>query len=469
MTGIPTTTGRQAVTERQAARDEPVDRNGTGTDGLDWSDVACGAALAGLPGMTPVRLAKILADVDPALAWEALARGRHPADEKRRFMPSVRTTAPEVVAEQYEGAGVSVHLRTASSYPAILRDDPGAPAVLFSRGAPSVVDDRPRVAIVGTRSATAYGLQTASELARDLASAGVIVVSGLALGIDGAAHTGALRTGRDDPAPPVAVVGTGLDVVYPKSNASLWREVEDHGVVFSEAALGTTPRARVFPARNRIIAALSDVVVVVECQLGGGALYTAEAAARRSIPVCAVPGSVRSPASAGTNGLLVDGCTPVRDVDDVLTAVALSRCGRDNPAPAVQSSTFVAAKGRDRPSRSSPSTSPTPSTPPTPPTPSTPSTRSNPTTSSDSLTTGGRHQNPGTPSPPEPATIQPSFDLVELGDDARTVLNALESSPTTMDCILRRTGFSLARAAAACDALARAGAVDIGPGWWAIR
>lgn len=463
MTGIPT------MAERQAAPDEPVSRHGMGTDGLDWSDVACGAALAGLPGMTPVRLAKILADVDPALAWEALARGRHPADEKRRFMPSVRTTDPEVVAEQYEGAGVSVHLRTAPSYPAILRDDPGAPAVLFSRGAPSVVDDRPRVAIVGTRSATAYGLQTASELARDLASAGVIVVSGLALGIDGAAHTGALRTGRDDPAPPVAVVGTGLDVVYPKGNASLWREVEDHGVVFSEAALGTTPRARVFPARNRIIAALSDVVVVVECQLGGGALYTAEAAARRSIPVCAVPGSVRSPASAGTNGLLVDGCTPVRDVDDVLTAVALSRCGRDNPAPAVQSSTFVAAKGRDRPSRSSP---PTPSTPPAPSTRSTRSTRSNqptPPARSDPRATGGRHQSQGTASSPQPASTQPSFDLGVVGDDARAVLNALETSPTTMDSILRRTGFSLARAAAACDALARAGAVDVGPGWWATR
>ena len=235
------------------------------------------------------------------------------------------------------------------------------------------------------------------------------------------------------------------------TGVSLWREVEDHGVVFSEAALGTTPRARVFPARNRIIAALSDVVVVVECQLGGGALYTAEAAARRSIPVCAVPGSVRSPASAGTNGLLVDGCTPVRDVDDVLTAVALSRCRRDNPAPAVQSSTFVAAKGRDHPSRR-----------PTP-------TRSARSAGSDTRTTAGRSRSQDTSSPSGPASVQPSFDLGVLGDDARTVLTALEGSPTTMDSILRRTGFNLARAAAACDALARAGAVDAGPGWWATK
>jgi len=437
--------GIQTTADRQAATDAPVSPHGTGRGGLD---VACGAALAGLPGMTPVRLTKVLADLNPVRAWEALALGRHPADEQGRFMRAVREIDPEVVAEEYERAGVSVHLHSAPNYPTVLLSDPGAPAVLFSRGAPSVVDGRPRVAIVGTRSATAYGLQTASELARDLASAGIVVVSGLALGIDGAAHAGALRTGRDDPAPPVAVVGTGLDVVYPKSNAALWREVEDHGVVFSEAALGTTPLARVFPARNRIIAALSDVVVVVECQLGGGALYTAEAAARRSIPVCAVPGSVRSPASAGTNGLLVDGCTPVRDVDDVLTAVALSRWGRDNPAPAAQSSTFVAARGRDHPSH-----------------------RSTPTRSagSDARATSGRRQSQDRPSPAEPASVQPSFDQGVLGDDTDTVLAVLEASPTTMDSILRRTGFSLARAAAACDTLARAGAVDAGPGWWAIR
>lgn len=463
--------GTPTMAERQPASDMPVNRHGAEPSRSE-PDVAYGAALAGLPGMTPVRLAKVLADVTPVWAWEALARGRHPVDDQRRFMRAAREIDPEVVAGAYERAGVSVHLRSASSYPAVLRSDPGAPAVLFSRGAPSAVDGGPRVAIVGTRSATAYGLQTASELARDLASAGVVVVSGLALGIDGAAHAGALRTGRDDAAPPVAVVGTGLDVVYPKGNASLWREVEDHGVVFSEAPLGTAPQPRVFPARNRIIAALSDVVVVVECQLGGGALYTAEAAARRSIPVCAVPGSVRSPASAGTNGLLVDGCTPVRDVDDVLTAVALSRCGRDNPAPAVQSSTLVAAKGRGRPAhrltpssaaRSAGSAGSAESAGSAGPK------KSAGSAGSGTGPTEGRRRRPDTSLPSGPACVQPSFDLGVLGDDARTVLTALEGSPTTMDSILRRTGFSLARAAAACDALARAGAVDAGPGWWATK
>jgi DNA processing protein len=480
---VQVTTDIDGETGAPAMTDGPAAVQGTSQP---ESELAYGAALAGLPGMTPVRLAKILTDLNPVEAWDALTRGRHPADEKRRFMGAGRDTDPHAVLEDYQRAGVSVHLRTSSDYPAVLRSDPGAPAVLFSRGAPSSVEGRSRVAIVGTRSATAYGLQTASELGRDLASAGVVVVSGLALGIDGAAHTGALRTGRGDAAPPVAVVGTGLDVLYPKSNSSLWREVEAHGAVLSEAPLGTTPRARVFPARNRIIAALSDVVVVVECQLGGGALYTAEAAARRSIPVCAVPGSVRSPASAGTNGILVDGCTPVRDVDDVLTAVALSRCGRDAPAPAVHSSTFIAAKGRDRSSNRTTSTrsgaaGTAKATGAAEATGAAAGAAEARATSARKPASPRRgDENRGRPdvsrtashdrhSTHGPASVQQSFDQIVLDDDERTILHALEASPTTMDSILRRTGFSLARAAAACDSLTRSGAVDAGPGWWATR
>ncbi len=311
-------------------------------------DEVYAATLCGLPGMTPVRLAKVLADHDPMTAWAALSSGRHPADSQHRFTVAARSADPEAVAEQYAHAGVGIHLRGARGYPTPLHHDPGAPAVLFSRGNPAAVEGHARVAIVGTRSATPYGLQVASELGRDLASAGVAVVSGLASGDRRCGSCRCLAFDGGQPAAPVAVVGTGLDVVYPLSNSSLWREVEECGVVFSEAPLGAHPHPRLFPVRNRIIAALSDVVVVVECQLGGGALYTVEAAARRSIPVCAVPGSVRSRASDGTNGLLVDGCTPVRDADDVLTAVALARCGRDSPAPAARAATLMAARGRDR-------------------------------------------------------------------------------------------------------------------------
>lgn len=289
-------------------------------------DMTCAAALVELHGMTPVRLARLLDGFRPGMAWQAVVAGTHPADRGHRFTAEARGVDPYVVADRYTAAGVAVLVPGRSGYPSALVGDPGAPAVLSSIGDTSVLDARPAVAVVGTRSATRYGVRVASDLGRGLAEAGVVVVSGLALGIDAAAHAGALAAGPDA-APPVAVVGTGLDTVYPRENRLLWERVASVGAVLSEAALGTPPSRRVFPARNRIIAALSDVVVVVECHGRGGSLHTVEAAARRSIPVCAVPGGVHSPASVGTNGLIVDGCTPVRDVDDVLTALSLARGG----------------------------------------------------------------------------------------------------------------------------------------------
>ncbi|MGH9153964.1 MAG: DNA-processing protein DprA, partial [Acidimicrobiales bacterium] len=141
-------------------------------------------------------------------------------------------------------------------------------------------------------------------------------------GIDGAAHEGALGA-RAPAAPPVGVVGSGLDVVYPRRHADLWRRVALAGVLLSEAPLGARPEPWRFPARNRLIAALADVLVVVESHAAGGSLHTVRAAAERGVTVMAVPGPVRSPASAGTNALLADGCPPARDSGDVLVALAL--------------------------------------------------------------------------------------------------------------------------------------------------
>ncbi|HTX62282.1 MAG TPA: DNA-processing protein DprA, partial [Acidimicrobiales bacterium] len=131
------------------------------------------------------------------------------------------------------------------------------------------------------------------------------------------------RRGRPA-APPVAVVAGSVAAPYPRQHAGLWRRVADAGAVLSEAPIGVADLAWRFPARNRIIAALADVVVVVECHSRGGSLHTVHAAAARGVPVGAVPGSVRSPASAGTNALLADGCFVVRDVSDVLVALGLS-------------------------------------------------------------------------------------------------------------------------------------------------
>ena len=364
-------------------------------------DQACAAALVGLGGMTPVRLVRILDGFRPLVAWRALAAGTHPADRAHRFTAEARVVDPSEVADRYRSAGARVLIPGRPGYPAALVGDPGAPAVLSATGDPTVLDARPAVAVVGTRSATRYGVRVASDLGRGLASAGVVVVSGLASGIDAAAHAGALAAGPGG-APPVAVVGTGLDVVYPRENATLWEAVAGSGAVFSEAALGTPARPRVFPARNRSIAGLADVVVVVECHGRGGSLHTVEAAARRSVPVCAVPGAVHSPASRGTNGLLVDGCTPVRDVDDVLVALALARG--------------------------------------TPRVPLVPDWRAGP------------ESDAGT--------------AVELDRVERAVWDAVGSEPTNIETVLLRTNLSLATLAGTADALAQRGLLVAGAGWW---
>ncbi len=387
---------------------------------------AYAAALAGLPEMTPRRLARLLAGREPGEAWDQLRRGGGGDHRHGRMADAARRVDPGEVAERYASAGVEVLVPEDPAYPDRLVADAGAPAVLFARGDPSRLHARPAVAIVGTRSATPYGRQMATELGRDLASAGVVIVSGLARGIDAAAHLGALRGTGDDPGPPVAVVGTGVDVVYPAATAGLWEEVAARGALLSESPLGTPPRPRVFPARNRIIAALADVVVVVECHHRGGSLHTVDAAARRGIPVGAVPGSVKSRASEGTNGLLVDGCTPIRDAADVLTAVSLAAVGRPAPQPLTEARTVVAAR---RPGRS-----------PSP----------------DRAVAG-----PAVPAVPSASRAAPP-----PGSTAERVLRAVEAEPTSFETILLRTGLPIDGAAEACTDLVAAGHLRAGGGWW---
>jgi DNA processing protein len=240
------------------------------------------------------------------------------------------------VWQRHLDAGIGVASLGSVAYPAPLATDIEPPAVLFMRGDPAVISG-PRVAIVGTRGATRYGLDLAFELGRDLAAAGVAIVSGLALGIDGAGHAGALEA---DTTPPIGVVGSGLDVVYPRRHAALWREVERRGVLLSEAPLGAPPERWRFPARNRLIAAIADVVIVVESREVGGSMHTVTEAERRDRVVFAAPGPVRSAASAGTNRLLRDGAHVVCDAGDVLVVLGLSSAlcrpihdPRPKPAP----------------------------------------------------------------------------------------------------------------------------------------
>ena len=219
-----------------------------------------------------------------------------------------------------------------------LEDDPQAPALLFCLGDPAVLGDAPTVALVGTRAPTRYGIGVAAQFGADLSAAGVSVVSGLALGIDGAAHEGACGAG----APPVGVVAGGLDHPYPRRHERLWERVASSGVIVSESPAGVPTEKWRFPVRNRLLAALSDVVVVVESRHHGGSRHTVDAAIDRGVPVGAVPGSIRSATSEGTNALLADGAFPVCSSGDILVALALTgasvavprqAAGRGSPPP----------------------------------------------------------------------------------------------------------------------------------------
>ncbi len=294
-------------------------------------------ALAGLPLMGPYRLLTLFRALGAAGAWRQACSGtipdlaeldgrlgKDPASLVRRWAAAASRTDPAAVWAGHVAAGISAAIVDSPGYPAVLADDPEPPAIVFMRGRRDVLDG-PRVAVVGTRNCTRIGRELATDLGRGLAAAGVRVVSGLALGVDGAAHLGALAAAQEEPAagPPVAVVAGGLDVIYPRRHAELHQRVERSGVVLSEAPLGTAPEPWRFPARNRIIAGLSGAVVVVESRLTGGSMHTADEALARGVTLLAVPGSVRSPASSGTNALLAAGATVARDLDDVLTAVGL--------------------------------------------------------------------------------------------------------------------------------------------------
>ena len=304
----------------------------SGTD-----DDAIAVALSGLSCMTPARLRLLLRRHAPQ---DALAVVRGEQDDPA-FTEHLRTWGRRVerstdwfarwrgeligntIDERYDTflrSGMGMVRHGHAGYPECLLDDPDAPSVLYYRGDLGALDTR-RAGIVGTRSATAGGLRIATDLGRELASGGVAVVSGLARGIDGAAHHGAFAAAG---ARPVGVVASGLDVVYPREHRSLWDRVGAEGLLLGERPPGATPQAHSFPERNRILAALSEVLVVVESRSTGGSLITAREALRRDITVMAVPGSLSSRASEGTNELLREGVAAVLlDVNDVLVTLGL--------------------------------------------------------------------------------------------------------------------------------------------------
>ncbi len=203
------------------------------------------------------------------------------------------------------------------SFPPLLREIQDPPLVLYVRGSVPVCSRRV-VAVVGSRRPTRYGLRIARELAERLAEAGLVVASGLARGIDAAAHAGSLAAG-----PGIAVLAGGLDLVTPSCNRRLANRILDGGALVSEHPPGVPPLPGRFPVRNRIITGLAEATIVVEAHDPSGSLTSARHAAEQGREVFAVPGNIDSPASRGTNRLIAEGCHPLLDVRDVLEILGI--------------------------------------------------------------------------------------------------------------------------------------------------
>ncbi len=259
-----------------------IDRFGSARAVFD----ASGAELSSLDGIT-------------APLHEAICRRRISDAAKRAYDKSRQSGARIIV---YGDSG----------YPRLLREIADPPPILYCRGVFDV--DRPCIAMVGSRHATGYGREVAHRLAGDLARAGTVVVSGMAAGIDAAAHSGALEAGGRT----IAVLGTGIDRIYPAEHRRMAGLIAEHGAVVTEFAPGTAPEAFNFPRRNRIISGLSLGVVVVEAAPRSGSLITARMALDQNRDVFAVPGSILSRRSAGTHGLIKEGAKLVETVADII-------------------------------------------------------------------------------------------------------------------------------------------------------
>jgi len=248
------------------------------------------------------------------------------SDERRNpaLAPAVGKAEAAVHAAELIGAAIAVH--GSAEYPAVLNDltesdSAGltpAPPVLFALGSIALLG-KPTVALVGTRQATAPGLRAAERIARECAEAGALVISGLARGIDAAAHTGALNGSGTT----AAVIGTGLDVAYPVDHRALQQRIAECGVVLTELAPGQRATRGSFPERNRLIAALAHVTIVVEAGHKSGALLTANAAMALNRLCAAVPGTFDSASCLGSNELLRDGAHVIASVNDVLALLQI--------------------------------------------------------------------------------------------------------------------------------------------------
>jgi DNA processing protein len=281
-------------------------------------------ALALVPGIGKARLEALLS------AFGSAAAVLEARQQDLRSVPgmtlaaatAVRETTAELgqkVIERVEALGGRALVPADDLFPPLLRLIPDSPTLLFAEGRLALLA-RPAVAIVGSRSHTRYGAEASRHLAGGLARAGLVVVSGMARGVDAMAHTAALDVGGDT----VGVLGNGLGVVYPSANRALYERVAAHGCLLTEHPPGEKPHAGSFPRRNRLISGLARVTVVVEARAKSGALITADCALLQGREVQAVPGQITNPLAAGCNRLIQQGAKPTLGLRDVLEEYGLA-------------------------------------------------------------------------------------------------------------------------------------------------
>lgn len=217
------------------------------------------------------------------------------------------------IIKEWEENGINILTYHDTDYPSYLKEIAQPPWVLYTIGNKELLQ-RPALAMVGTRNPTNYGKIVANRLAKELVDSGFVIVSGLARGIDSIAHSGALGSNG----PTIAVLGSGVDVIYPSENKKLYHEIAAKGLVISEYPPGTVPHPGYFPQRNRIISGLTYGTLIVEASTKSGSLITAQFALEQSREVFAVPGSITSKQSLGTNGLIKQGAKLVQTIDDIL-------------------------------------------------------------------------------------------------------------------------------------------------------
>lgn len=275
-------------------------------------------ALALTPGIGPARFDTLLSHFGSPLGalqapFEFLrtVRGISPAAATAIGESAVQGVDPMLA--RLEAMGARALIPPDPEFPAVCREIPDRPTILFVQGDLSLLA-RPAVAIVGSRDHSPYGERIAREIATACAARGIVVVSGMARGLDAVAHAAALAVDG----PTIGVLGNGLGVIYPTANRELYRKVERHGLLLTEFPPGERPVAGSFPRRNRLISALARVTVVVEAAEGSGALITVTSALAQGKDVMAVPGPIDSPTSVGANRLIRDGAEPLLSIEDVL-------------------------------------------------------------------------------------------------------------------------------------------------------